>query len=91
MRLDTKPKKVLVKEVNQEGVLHTLQQEELVNLGKRQIQKILKIKRQEPTVNNILKDGEKELIKGVIKVSPTQLGAGHPTDLGTKLKIVGIP
>ena len=40
---DTKSKNVLV---NQEGFLHTFQQEELVNLGKRQIQKILKIKRQ---------------------------------------------
>ena len=81
---------VPVKEVSQEGVLHTLQQEELVNPGRRQIQKILKIKRQEPTVKYILKDGEKKLIKEVMEVSPAQLGAGHATDLGTKLKIVGI-
>ena len=89
--LDTKPMNVPVKEVIQEGVLHTLQQEELVNLGRRQIQKILKIKRQEPTVKYILKDGEKKLIKKMMKVSPAQLGTGHATNLGTKLKIVGVP
>ena len=52
---------------------------------------MLKIKRQEPTVKDILKDGEKKLIKEVMEVSPTQLGAGHATNLGTKLKIVRIP
>ena len=71
MGLDTKPKNFPVKEVNQEGVLHTLRQEELVNIGRRQIQKFLKIKRQEPTVKDILKDGENKLIKEVMEVSPT--------------------
>ena len=88
--LDTKPKNVLVKEVNQEGFLHTLQEEELVNLRRRQIQKILKIKRQEPTIKYILKDGEKKLIKEVMEVSPAQSGAGHATDLETLQHIVKI-
>ena len=91
MGLDKKPKNVLVKEVNKEGVLHTLLQEELVNIGKRQIQKFLKTKRQEPTVKDILKDGEKKLIKEVMEVSWAQLRVRHATDLSTKLKIVGIP
>ena len=90
MGLDTKPKNVLVKEVNQEGLLHTLQQEELVNIGRRKIQIFFKIKRQEPTVKDILKDGEKKLIKEVMEVSPTQSGVGHATDLITLQHIVEI-
>ena len=63
---------VPVKEVSQEGVLHTLQQEELVNLGRRQIQKILKIIRQMPTVRDTLKHGEMKLIKEVLEAPIAQ-------------------
>ena len=78
---------VPVKEVSQEGVLHTLQQEELVNLGRRQIQKILKIRRQMPIVMDTLRHGEMKLIKEVLEVI-AQSGAGLGTMLVTLLHIV---
>ena len=69
---------VLVKEVKQEGVLHTHQQEDL------------KIRRQMSTVKDTLKHGEMKLIREVLEVPTAQLGAGHATNLGTKHKIVGM-
>ena len=69
---------VPVKEVKQEGVLHTHQQEDL------------KIRRQIPTVRDTLRHGEMKRIKEVLEVPTTQLGAGHATNLGTKHKIVGM-
>ena len=47
---------VPVKEVKQEGVLHTYQQEDL------------KIRRQMPTVRDILRHGEMKQIKEVLEV-----------------------
>ena len=70
MVLGTNPKSVQVKEINQGGVPYTHQQEESVNLGRRPQQEVLKTEREEPTVKDILKDGEKKLIKEVMEVSP---------------------
>ena len=58
MGLDTNPMNVPVKEVNQEGVLHTHRQEDL------------KIRRQMSTVKDTLKHGEMKLIKEVLE-APT--------------------
>ena len=69
---------VPVKEVNQEGVLHTYQQEDL------------NIRRQMPTVRDMLKHGEMKRIKEVLEVPTAHLGANHATNLGTKHKIVGM-
>ena len=69
---------VPVKEVNQEEILHTYQQEDL------------KIRRQRPTVRDMLRHGEMKRIKEVLEVPTAQLGAGHGTNLGTKHKIVGM-
>ena len=69
---------VPVKEVNQEEVLRTYQQEDL------------KIRRQMPTVRDMLRHGEMKWIKEVLEVPTAQLGAGHATNLGTKHKIVGM-
>ena len=65
---------VPVKEVNQEGILHTHQQEDL------------KIRSQMSTI----RDGEMKLIKEVLEVPTAQLGAGHATNLGTKHKTIGM-
>ena len=67
---------VPVKEVNQEGVLHTSQEEDL------------KIRRQMPTVRDTLRHGEMKLIKEVLEVPTAQSGAGHATMLVTLLHIV---
>ena len=56
---------VPVKEVNQERVLHTYQQEDL------------KIRRQMSTVRDTLKHGEMKLIKEVLEVPTAQLDVGH--------------
>ena len=90
MGLGTKPKSVQAKEINQGGVPYTCQQEESVNLGRRPQQEVLKIKREEPIVKDMLKDGEKKLIKEVMEVSPAQSGVGHATDLVTLQHIVEI-
>ena len=94
--LETKPMNVLVKEVKQEEVLHTHQQEDL------------KIRRQMSTVRDTFKHGEMKLIKEVLEVRIAQSDVGHATmlvtllhivvrwgvivavALGTKLKIVGV-
>ena len=65
---------VLVKEVNQERILHTHQQEDL------------KIRSQMSTI----RDGEMKLIKEVLEAPTAQLGVGHATNLGTKHKTVGM-
>ena len=65
---------VPVKEFNQEGILHTHQQE------------YLKIRSQMSTI----RDGEMKLIKEVLEAPTAQLGAGHATNLGTKRKTVGM-
>ena len=65
-----------VKEVNQEGVLHIHQQEDL------------KIKNQMPTVRDTLKHGEMRLIKEVLEVPTAQSNVGHATMLVTLLHIV---
>ena len=67
---------VPVKEVKQEEVLHTHQQEDL------------KIRRQMPTVRDTLRHGEMKRIKEVLEVPTTQSGAGHVTMLVTLLHIV---
>ena len=67
---------VPVKEVKQEGVLHTHQQEDL------------KIKRQMSTVRDTLKHGEMKLIKEVLEVPTAQSDVGHATMLVTLLHIV---
>ena len=90
MGLGTKSKSVQVKEINQGGVPYTHQQEESVNLGRRPQQEFLKIKREEPTIKDMLKDREKKLIKEVMEVSPAQSGAGHAIDLITLQHIVEI-
>ena len=54
--LDTKPMNVPIKEVNQEGALHTYQQEDL------------KIRRQMSTVKDTLRHGEMNLNKEVLEV-----------------------
>ena len=87
---------VPIKEVNQEGVLHTHQQEDL------------KIRRKMSTVKDTLKHGEMKQIKEVLDVPTAQSNVGHTTmsvtllhiivrwgviaavALGTKLKIVGV-
>ena len=56
MGLDTKPMNVPVKEVKQEGVLHTHQQEDL------------NIRRQRPKVRDILMHGDMDLINKVLEV-----------------------
>ena len=56
---------VPVKEVNQEGVLHTYQQEDL------------KIRRQMSTVRDTLKHGEMKLIKEVLEAPTIQSDVGH--------------
>ena len=76
MGLATKPKNVQVKEVNQEGVLHIHQQEDL------------KIRRQMSIVRDTLRNGEMKLIKEVLEVPTTQSGARHVTMLVTLLHIV---
>ena len=88
MALVTKTKNVQVKEVNQGGVLHTHQQEEPMNLGRRPMQEYLNIKRQSPTVRDSLRHGDMNLIKEVLEVPTTQSGAGHATMLVTLLHIV---
>ena len=88
MGLVTKPNNVQVKEVNQGGVLHTHQQEEPMNLGRRQMHEDLKIRRQRPTVRDTLKHGDMKLIKEVLEVSKTQSSVGHATMLVTFLHIV---
>ena len=65
MGLATKPKNVQVKEVNQGGVLHIHQQEDL------------KIRNQIPTVRDTLKHGEMKLIKEVLEVPTAQSDVGH--------------
>ena len=72
----TKPKNVQVKEVNQGGVLHTHQQEDL------------NIRRQRPTVRDTLRDGDMKLIKEVLEVPTDQSGARNATMLVTLLDIV---
>ena len=67
---------VPVKEVNQEGVLHTYQQEDL------------NIRRQMSIVKDTLKHGEMKLIKEVLEVPTTQSDVGHATMLVTLLHIV---
>ena len=76
MCLATNPKNVQVKEVNQEGVLHIHQQEDL------------KIRNQMPTVKDTLKHGEMKLIKEVLEVPTAQSIFGHATMLVTLLHIV---
>ena len=66
---------VPVKEVKQEGVLHTHQQEDL------------KIRRQMSTVKDTLKHGEMKFIKEVLEVPIAQLDVGHATMLVTLLHI----
>ena len=68
MGLVTNPKNVQVKEVNQGGVLHTHQQEESLNLGRRLMHKDLKIRRQRPTIKDTLNHGDVKLIKEVLEV-----------------------
>ena len=67
---------VPVKEVKQEGVLHTHQQE------------YLKIRRQMSTVKDTLKHGEMKLIKEVLEVPIAQSDVCHATILVTLLHIV---
>ena len=76
MGLVTKPKNVQVKEVNQGGVLHTHQQENL------------NIRRQKPTVRDTLIHGEMKLIKEVLEVPTAQSGVGYATMWITLLHIV---
>ena len=65
---------VPVKEVNQEGILHSHQQEDF------------KIRSQMSRI----RDGEMKLIREVLEAPTAQLGAGHATNLGTKHKTVGM-
>ena len=67
---------VPVKEINQEEVLHTYQQE------------YLKIRRQMPTVRDTLRHGEMKRIKEVLEVPTAQSDVGHATMLVTLLHIV---
>ena len=67
---------VPVKEVNQVGVLHTHQQEDL------------KIRRQMSTVRDTLMYGEMKLIKEVLEVPTAQSNVGHATMLVTLLHTV---
>ena len=66
--LVTNTKNVQVKKVNQGGVLHTHQQEELVNLGRRAMHEYLKIQRQMLTGRDTLRYGEMKLIKELLEV-----------------------
>ena len=86
----TNLKNVQVKEVNQGGVLHTHQQEEPMNLGRRPMQEYLKVRRQRPIVRDTLIHGDMKLIKEVLEVPTTQSDAGHATNLGTNHNIVGM-
>ena len=88
MVLVTNTKNVQVKEVNRGGFLHTHQQEEPVNLGRRQMQEYWKIRRQRPTVMDTLRNVYMKLIKEVLEVPTAQSGAGHATTLVTLLHIV---
>ena len=76
MGLATNPKNVQVKEVNQEEVLRTYQQEDL------------KIRRQMPTIRDTLRHGDMNLIKEVFEVTMAQSGVRHATMLVTLLHIV---
>ena len=67
---------VPVKEVNQEGVLHTHQQEDL------------KIRRQISTVKDTLKHGEMKLIKEVLEAPTAQSDVGLAKMSITLLHIV---
>ena len=67
---------VPVKEVKQEGVLHTHQQEDL------------KIRRQMSTVKDTLKHGEMKLIKEVLEIPIAKSDVGHATMSVTLLNIV---
>ena len=67
---------VPVKEFNQEGVLHTYQQEDL------------KIRRQMSTVRDTLKHGEMKLIKEVFEAPTAQSDVGLATMSVTLLHIV---
>ena len=88
MGLVTNPKNVQVKEVNQGGVLHTHQQEELVKLGRRPMQEDLKIRIQMLTFRDTLGHGEMKLIKEVLEFPTAQSDVGHATMLVTLLHIV---
>ena len=85
MVLDTKPKNVLVKEVNQGRVLPTHQQEP-VNLG-RPMQEDLNIRRKIPIVKDTLRHGDMNSIEEVLEVPTTQSDAVHVTILVTLLLI----
>ena len=74
--LVTKPKNVQVKEVNQEGVLHIHQQEDL------------KIRRQIYIVKDTLNHGEIKFIKEVLEAPTAQSDVGHATMLVRLLHIV---
>ena len=65
----------LHKEVNQEGVLRTYQQEDL------------KIRRQMSTIKDTLKHGEMKLIKEVLEAPIAQSDVGHSTMSVTLLHI----
>ena len=67
---------VTVKEVRQEGVLHTHQQEDL------------KIRRQMSTVKDTLKLGEMKFIKEVLEAPTAQSNVGLATMSVTLLHIV---
>ena len=88
MGLVTNPKNVQVKEVKLGGVLHTHQQEEPMNLGRRPMQKNLKIRRQSPTIKDTLRYGGMEFIKEVLESPIAQLGVGNATMLVTFPHIV---
>ena len=88
MGLFTKPKNVQLKEVNQGGVIHTHQQEEPVNLGRRTMQEDLKIRRKRPIVRDTLRYGGMKLIKELLEIPTTQSGVGHATMLVTLRHIV---
>ena len=67
---------VPVKEVKQEEVLHTHQQEDL------------KMRRQMSTIKDTLKHGEMKLIKEVLEAPTAQSDVGHATMSVTLLHIV---
>ena len=71
MGLVTKPKNVQVKEVNRGGALHTQNEEEPMNLGRRPMQEDLKIRRQRPIARDTLRHGDMKLIKEVLEVPTT--------------------
>ena len=76
MGLATKPKNLQVKEVNQEGVLHIPQQEDL------------KIIRQRTRFRDTLNNGDMKFIKEVLEVPTSQSGTEHAIVLVTLLHIV---